>query len=112
MLTSDSNTKYTLRIRVDDDYKYLIKISVFNSENRIISSVEKSRNHYLFQLTRGLYTVRVEMNAEISDKIITINSDKEYVVSSETSQYQNAIVISPPNQFSSALLEGQKRENV
>lgn len=106
MLTSDSNTKYTLRIRVDDDYKYLIKISVFNSENRIISSVEKSRNHYLFQLTRGLYTVRVEMNAEISDKIIPINSDQEYVVSSETSQYQNAIVISPPNQFSSALLEG------
>jgi hypothetical protein len=107
MLTSDSFPNYALRIRVGDEYIYLVKISVFSSDNRIISTVKKSRSVYQYQLKKGLYTVRVEMNAEINDKVITVDSDKEYLVTSDYSQKSQSNIIEPPKQYSSALLEGQ-----
>jgi len=72
----------------------------------MIKPVEKSKYQYSYQLKKGLYTVRIEMNAEISDKVITLNSDKEYLVSSDLSQASRTNIIQPPQQFSSALLSG------
>ncbi|MBI1185480.1 hypothetical protein GC194_14515 [bacterium] len=106
MSTSKSSIRFQLRIRVADEFKYLVKIVVFDSGNRIVSPIEKSRYQYQFQLKKGLYTVRVEMNAEINDKVITVDADKEYLVSSEYSSSSQSNIIEPPQQFSSALLSG------
>lgn len=106
MSTSESSIRFQLLIKVADEYKYLVKILVFDSGNRIVSPIEKSRYQYQFQLKKGLYTVRVEINAEINDKVITVNADKEYLVSSEYSSTSQSNVIEPPQQFSSALLSG------
>jgi hypothetical protein len=106
MSTSDLSSKFMLRIRVADEYKYLVNILLFDSNNRIISPIEKSRYQNYFQLKKGLYTVRIEMNAEIIDKVIALNSNKEYLVSSDLSQSSSTNIIEPPQQFSSALLSG------
>lgn len=106
MSNSNSSSMFQLRIRVEDDYRYLVSVLLFDSGNRIISPVENSKSQYLYQIDKGLYTVRVEMNAEINDKVITINSDTEYIVGSQGGQ-SNSNIIYPPKQFSSALLKGQ-----
>lgn len=106
MSTSDSSISFQFRIRVADEYKYLVKILLFDSANRIVQPLEKSRYQYDFRLKKGLYTVRVEMNAEISDKVIAVNSDKEYLVTSDYSKITSSNIIEPPQQFSSALLSG------
>lgn len=107
MSTSDSTIQFQLRIRVADEYKYLVKVLLFDSDSRIISPTEKSRYEYSYQLKKGLYTVRIEMNAEISDKVIRLNSNKEYLVTSDLSQSPSTNIIEPPQQFSSALLSGE-----
>jgi len=107
MSTSDSLPKYTLTVAVADEYKYLVKVLLFDSGNRIISPVEKSRYEYKYQIKKGLYTVRVEMNAEINDKVVTINSDNNYLVTSNYSHSSKSNIIEPPQQFSSALLSGE-----
>jgi hypothetical protein len=107
MSTSDSPIRFQLRILVADEYKYLVKILVFDSGNRIISPVEESEHKYQYQLKKGLYIVRVEMNAEINDKIITLNADKDFLVSSRYSSSSQSNIIEPPQKFSSALLSGE-----
>ena len=107
MSTSDSSIQFQLRIRVADEYKYLVKVILFDSGSRIISPIEKSRYEYFYQLRKGLYTIRIEMNAEISDKVIRLNSDIEYFVTSDLSQSSLKNIIEPPQQFSSALLSGE-----
>lgn len=106
MSTSDLNKKYTLRVELDDEYKHLVKISVFNSQNRIIPPLEKSSSKYVYTLTKGLYTIRLVMNGEIKDKIFTLNADKDFIVSSNIYNNQNINIIEPPRQYSSALLDG------
>lgn len=106
MSASDSKPKFTLRIRVADEYKYLVKVLVFDSNDRIMPSSETSRYHYMFYLYKGLYTVRVEMNAEINDKVIALNSDKEYLIANPSFNQNQDNIIEPPQQFSSALLSG------
>lgn len=106
MSTSDSLPKYSLTVAVADEYKYLVKVLLFDSANRIISPIEKSRYQYRYQIKKGLYTVRVEMNAEINDKVVTVNTDKNYLVTSNFSNTAQSNIIEPPQQFSSALLSG------
>lgn len=110
MSTSNTSATYALKISVDDEYKYLVKISLFDSDNRIISPIEKSRNSYSFQLNKGLYTLRVEMNAAVNDTIISVKSDQEYLVSTTIANNTNTISIEPPKQFSSALLHGEHQK--
>ncbi len=80
MSTFDT-TFHKLRITVDFEYKYLVNVSLFDSNNRVIKSeeekweeknlVEKNSKHsYNFLIRQGLYTVRAEINAEVSDKIV------------------------------------------
>ncbi|NOS94452.1 MAG: hypothetical protein HOP30_21265 [Cyclobacteriaceae bacterium] len=110
MSTSDSPTKFILRAMVANEYKYLVSIFLFDSTNRIISPIEKSRDQYKYQLKKGLYTLRVEMNAGITDKVITVNTNKAYWITSDLSQAPLSDIIQPPQQFSSALLSGARTE--
>lgn len=104
MSTSNISQQYKLRVRVADEYKYLVKIIVFDSANRIVSPSQGSIYEYLYSLPKGLYTVRVEMNAEVNDKVIIVNSDKEYFITSDYSSHSIENMIIPPIQYSSALL--------
>ncbi len=116
MSTFDT-TFHKLRITVDFEYKYLVNVSLFDSNNRVIKSeeekweeknlVEKNSKHsYNFLIRQGLYTVRAEINAEVSDKIVKINSDMEYLIKNNILNNLDANIIRPPNQYSSALLTG------
>jgi hypothetical protein len=105
MLTFDKKLNHTLRIRVAEEYKYLVKVSVFDSNNRIVENLSSDRYEILFALTQGLYTLRIEMNGEIIDEVFLLDKDKEYQIADKQPASTNDIkVISPPKQYSSALL--------
>lgn len=110
MSTSDSSIQFQLKITVADEYKYLVKVLLFDSSSRIIPPNVQTKNDYLYQVKRGLYTVRVEMNAEIKDKVVRMNSDIEYFVASDLLLSNSKNIIEPPRQFSSALLGGQNEK--
>ena len=105
MLTSEKKLDHTLRIRISEEYKYLVNITVFDSNNRIIESQSSNKYEVSFTLPHGLYTLRIEMNGDIKDEVILLNKEKEYQVGDQNSfSYENIKIISPPKQFSSALL--------
>ena len=105
MLTSEKILNHTLRIRISEEYKYLVNIMVFDSNSRIIESQTSNRYEVSFTLPQGLYTIRIEMNGDIKDEVILLDKDKEYQISDKYSYTTgNVKIISPPKQFSSALL--------
>lgn len=105
MLTSDNKLNYTLRIRISDEYLYLINITVFDSDSRIIESQSSKRYEVSYTLPIGLYTLRIEMNGDIKDEVILLDKEKEYQIGDKNPNITGSIkIISPPKQFSSALL--------
>jgi hypothetical protein len=105
MLTSKKYTNYKLNIYISEDYKYLVKISVFNYHNRIVKSEISDMFETRYDLPQGIYTLRVEMNGDIKDEIILLNQTLAYeITDKEQSSYRNAKALMPPRQFSSALL--------
>lgn len=105
MLTSKKKSHHTLRITISEEYKYLVKIKVFDSNSRIVESQSSDRYEVLFILPQGLYTVRIEMNGDIKDEIILLDKEKVYKIGDINSYTTNNIkTISPSKQFSSALL--------
>lgn len=93
-------------VNIADEYKYLVKVILFDSSNRIVFPVEESLSTYKYYINKGLYTIRIEMNSEVSDKIITVNKDRDYLVASNNFKLPHSNIIEPPQQFSSALLGG------
>jgi len=106
MLASKKGINHTLTVEISEEYKYLVKISVFDSNNRIIESEISSRLAIVFRLPLGLYTIRIEMNGEIKDDVILLDKEKKYKIGNNKSYDDNIKIISPPQQFSSALLDG------
>lgn len=106
MSNSESSSIYILTINVSNEYKYLVNILLFDSCNRIVKPDERSSCIYKYKIKKGLYTIRVELNAEINDKVISLDGDKEFLVSSNLSNKQVSNIIEPPKQYSSALLFG------
>ncbi len=105
MLTSEKKLNHALRIRISEEYKYLINITVFDSNSRIIESQSSNRYEVSFTLPMGLYTIRIEMNGDIKDEVILLDKEKEYLIGDKKSYTTGNIkIISPPKQFSSALL--------
>ena len=105
MLTSKIKTPHNLRIIVSDGFQYYVKVTVFDSNNRIVESHFLNRYEISFSLPQGLYTLRVEMNGEITDEVILLNKDKEYEIADEKyNSVGNRKIITPPKQFSSVLL--------
>lgn len=105
MSTSEKKLDHTLRIRISEEYKYLVNISIFDSNSRIIESQSSNRYEVSFSLPHGLYTLRIEMNGDIKDEVIFLDEEKEYQIADKTDVLSGNIkIISPPKQFSSALL--------
>ncbi|MBK7389238.1 MAG: hypothetical protein IPI23_09285 [Bacteroidetes bacterium] len=105
MLTSEKKLNHTLRIRISEEYKYLVNITVFDSNSRIIESQSSNRYEVSFTLPLGLYTIRIAMNGDIKDEVILLDKEKEYKIGDKNSYTTgNVKIIAPPKQFSSALL--------
>ncbi|KIA98513.1 hypothetical protein OA88_20485 [Flavobacterium sp. JRM] len=105
MLTSEKKLNHTLRIRISEEYKYFVNIILFDSNSRIIESQSSNRYEVLYALLQGLYTIRVEMNGNIKDEVILLDKEKEFEIGNKNSYTSGDIkIISPPKQFSSALL--------
>lgn len=102
MLTSKKTINHNLIIRVSEEYLYLVKIIVFNSNNKIIESQTSNQHETSFSLPQGLYNLRIEMNGGIKDEVILLDNDKEFLVADRSNN--NIGIITPPKQFSSALL--------
>lgn len=83
MSTSNSFPKHTLIVKVSEGYKYLVKVVLFDSTDRIVPSVNQSINRFEYQIKKGLYTVRVEMNGEIKDRVVKVDSDQHFLVTGD-----------------------------
>ena len=105
MSTSKKKVFYNLTIRISEEYKYLVNISIFDSSSRIIESKTSVSNPILFNFSQGLYTLRIEINGNVKDDIILLDKSLEYFIGNEI-KGKNIIKIAPPIQYSSALLEG------
>jgi hypothetical protein len=105
MLIFNNRLIYTLRILVSEEYMYLVKIMVFDTDNRTINYQSSTRYEISFSLIQGLYTLRIEMNGEVLDEVVLIDKDKIFQIASNQSVSTRDIkVITPPKQYSSALL--------
>lgn len=105
MLTSEKKPNHIFRIEISEEYKYLVNITVFDSNSRIIESKFSNKYEVSFILPQGLYTLRIEMNGNIKDEVILLDKARAYQIGDKNSYtIGNIKIISPPRQFSSALL--------
>ena len=105
MSTFEIKPIYTLRINLSGEYYLLVKITVFDSFNRIVEHTSSSPYDIHYSLAQGLYTLRVEVNGEIKDEVILLDKNIDYLIAED--QYPALPVknfISLPKQYSSALL--------
>lgn len=106
MSVSEASVTYRLSIIVAQQYQYLSRILIFNSKNRIVST-DNPRYEQTFDLPKGLYTIRIELNGEFKDQVIVLDSNKTYRIDDASyDQQEDKNLIEPPRQFSSALLSG------
>jgi hypothetical protein len=105
MSNSENKKNHLLKIIISQEYKYLVKILVYNSSNRIIEGLASNSNEIIFSIPKGIYTLRIEMNGDIKDEIVLLDKEKVYQIGDKnTFTGSNTKIISPPKQFSSALL--------
>lgn len=99
-----SVSKFNITITTEKAYAYFAHISVFSSDHILITPASNLGNQLNYKLKKGLYTLRVELNGEICDSIITADKDKKIRVAERDGDDQSDTVINLPPQFSSALL--------
>lgn len=103
MSISDKKQMYTLTIYLSEEYTYFVKTVVFDVNNKIIKSTESNSSVMFYSLEKGLYTLRIELNGGIKDEILLLDRNLIYQISDMASDSFSK-TISPPTQFSSALL--------
>jgi hypothetical protein len=72
---------FWLTIDAAPSFHLIIQVIIFNSNNYIVFT----GNDFplVVHLKKGLYTIRVEGNGAISDKVIALNSDQNYFIGRE-----------------------------
>lgn len=103
MSTSNKDIYHSLKIRILTEYKYLVKVTIFDSFNRVIEDQSSNVNGASFFIPKGLYTLRIETNGDIKDEVILLDKDMRCEIGAENSYLSGDIKnISLPRQFSSA----------
>lgn len=102
-----SISKFNVILVTEKPYAYFITISLFGSDNMLISPISNSGHQLNFKLEKGLYTLRVELNGEINDTIISVDMDKKIMVTDHQHENKFNTVVNLPPQFSSALLNSK-----
>lgn len=105
MLASKSpqttRARHKLTINIDYAFLHLVNVSLIDSKNREIERLPESNSHHLFyELSFGLYTIRITMNGEVKDHVFLLDKNQRFEIASR----EGANVITPPKQFSSVLL--------
>lgn len=87
-------------------YKYFVKVSVFDYRNRIIDPIKSSYDeNSTYDLYPGLYTLRISLNGDITDEVFFLEENKSFVIGDPHDYVShNEILLTPPTQYSSALL--------
>lgn len=105
MSNSENSINHTIRFIFSEDYKYFVDVTVYDFNSRVVKSQSSSNTEILFSIPRGIYTLRIEMNGVIKDKVTLIDRNKHYLIGDRNSEnVENAELLVAPRQYSSALL--------
>lgn len=104
MLSSD-RPKYKLYIGSGSDYRFVTRITVFDSRNQKVQS-DRLGKTLEYELFKGLYTIRIELNGKSVDEVISLNGDTQVVVRKPpmNGDWTKAKTIALPQLYSSAPL--------
>jgi hypothetical protein len=106
MSHSESPT-FRLEIGSGSDYRFATRVTVFSAKNDKLHSGLLSKP-LSYNLPKGLYTIRVELNGKITDEVISLNKDTHVVVRKpphSSNDWNKAKVIDLPRLYSSAPLQ-------
>ncbi len=106
---SASEEKYFLNIASSSDYRFAIAVNVFSAFNERVYSggiAEPVKE----KLPRGIYTIRVELNGQVSDTAISLTEDTYIIIRKgpSTKEWSKARIIDMPELYSSAPLQDEK----
>jgi hypothetical protein len=106
---SASEEKYFLNIASSSDYRFAIAVNVFSAFNERVYSggIAKPVKE---KLPRGIYTIRVELNGQVSDMAISLTENTYIIIRKgpTTKEWANARIIDLPELYSSAPLQDEK----
>ncbi len=100
---------HRLTISLSRQFVNSVRIWIFDSDKRIVSSPSENRQtlqkqNYL--LPRGKYIVRVEINGQVMDNDVDLISDKSYNIDNDLNDESRKL--NTPPLYSSALLSSRK----
>lgn len=94
-----------LVIHISEEYVFLVKLTLFDANLKLIEPISATSNQVKFKLPKGLYTIRTEMNGEVKDEVLWFDKKTAVHISpNKQSNKSKSKIITPPLQFSSALL--------
>ncbi len=93
---------FLLSIDADRGFRLIIKVTVFRHDNTLVLSGNEFPLE--MELKKGLYTIRIEGNGGLSDKVIALNSHQYFHIG-RTITTPNAKLLEPPEIYSSAPLD-------
>jgi hypothetical protein len=98
-----NSERYKIEIDAERHFQYLVRMTLFDAENNIVltgSEYPLSR-----KMPRGLYTIRLDSNGSIKDKVILLGNNCRYRISHDNNATGDVIVLVPPPMFSAAPLD-------
>lgn len=94
---------YQLSIHLNDTYAYALKVWIFSDDKKLVYAPDDQSGFYrAYQLPKGKYIIRLEIDGLIEDNNITLESDLRFGVD----KMELGNKLKAPELFSSALIGG------